>query len=74
VHCRAPEAVLRQRVAARTAAKNDASEAGLDVLQRQPGYWEPFDVQQQSVVVPVDTSDPSIIDRALEQLAHRNRK
>jgi predicted kinase len=72
VHCRAPEAVLRQRVAARAAAKNDASEAGIDVLQRQPGYWEPFDVQQQSVVVPVDTSDPSTIDRALEQMAHRD--
>jgi hypothetical protein len=43
-------------------------------LQRQPGYWEPFDVQQQSVVMTVDTSDPSTIDRALEQMAHRNRK
>ncbi len=73
VHCRAPEAVLRQRVAARAAARNDASEAGLDVLQRQPGYWEPFDVQQQSVVVPVDTSDSDAIDRTLEQIAHRDR-
>ena len=73
VHCSAPEAVLRQRVAARAAARNDASEAGLDVLQRQPGYWEPFDVQQQSVVVPVDTSDSDAIDRTLEQLAHRDR-
>jgi aminoglycoside phosphotransferase family enzyme/predicted kinase len=72
VHCRAPEAVLRQRVAARAAARNDASEAGLDVLQRQPGYWEPFDVQQQSVVVTVDTSDPSTIDLALQQIAHRD--
>jgi len=73
VHCSAPDPVLRQRVAARAAASNDASEAGLDVLQRQPGYWEPFDVQQQAVVVPADTSDPSAIERALEQLMHRNQ-
>jgi predicted kinase len=71
VHCSAPDPVLRQRVAARAAARNDASEAGLDVLQRQPGYWEPFDVQQQAAVVAADTSDPSAIERALEQLMHR---
>jgi hypothetical protein len=69
VHCGAPEAVLRQRVAARAAARNDASEAGLDVLERQPGYWEPFDLQQQAVVVPADTSDPSAVERVLGQLA-----
>ena len=73
VHCSAPDPVLRQRVTARAAARNDASEAGLDVLQRQPGYWEPFDVQQQAVVVSADTSEPSAIEHALEQLMHRNQ-
>ena len=59
VHCHAPDAVMRERVAARVAARDDASEAGLDVLSRQPGYWEPFDVQEQPRVVAVDTSSPS---------------
>jgi predicted kinase len=73
VHCSAPESVLRERVAARSAARNDASEAGLDVLARQPGYWEPLDPPQQEVALPVDTSDPSASEHALEQLAHRFR-
>jgi predicted kinase len=42
VHCFAPAEVLRDRVAARSTARNDASEAGLDVLQRQPSWWEDF--------------------------------
>jgi len=69
VHCRAPGTVLRDRVAARSNARSDASEAGLDVLARQPGYWEPFDSHEQLRVVAVDTSSPSASALALEQLA-----
>jgi len=69
VHCRAPDTVLRDRVAARSAARSDASEAGLDVLARQPGYWEPFDSREQLHVVAVDTSSPSAVALALERLA-----
>jgi aminoglycoside phosphotransferase family enzyme/predicted kinase len=69
VHCRAPDAVLRVRVAARTAARDDASEAGLDVLARQPGYWEPFASGELPHVVEVDTSDPAAVAAAIEALA-----
>jgi aminoglycoside phosphotransferase family enzyme/predicted kinase len=55
LHCRAPEATLRQRVAARQASRSDASEAGLDVLARQPSYWEDFDEREREHVLEVDT-------------------
>ena len=69
VHCRAPDAVLRARVAVRSATRTDASEAGLDVLARQPAYWEPFDAREQACVVEVDTSDPAAVERAIVHLA-----
>jgi aminoglycoside phosphotransferase family enzyme/predicted kinase len=72
VRCDAPDAVLRQRVAARAAARNDASEAGLDVLARQPGYWEPFDAPQLAAVINVDTSDPVAVEHALRHAARRS--
>ena len=71
VHCRASDAVLRDRVAARTAARDDASEAGLDVLARQPGYWEPFGSEERTHVIEVDTSDPVAVAAAVQALAAR---
>jgi aminoglycoside phosphotransferase family enzyme/predicted kinase len=55
LHCRAPEAMLRQRVAARQASRSDASEAGLDVLARQPSFWEDFDERERAHVLEVNT-------------------
>lgn len=69
VHCTAPDAILRERVAARSAARSDASEAGLEVLARQPGYWEPFDEPETSQVVGIDTSAPAVVERTLTRLA-----
>jgi predicted kinase len=68
VHCGAPDALLRERVVARTAARDDASEAGLDVLARQPGYWEPFEGDEQPHVVEVDTSSPASVSAAITAL------
>jgi uncharacterized protein len=71
VRCHAPDAVLRERVAARLAARNDASEAGLDVLRRQPSWWEPFDDRERPLVVEIDTSADGPVERvraALERL------
>jgi aminoglycoside phosphotransferase family enzyme/predicted kinase len=69
VHCHAPDAVLRDRVSARAVARNDASEAGLDVLARQPSYWEAFGDDEQPHVVAVDTSDTSAVAAATTTLA-----
>ncbi|MDH4167378.1 MAG: AAA family ATPase, partial [Gammaproteobacteria bacterium] len=67
VQCVAPLAVLRQRVAARAGA--DASEATVSLLDRQPAYWEPFDGDERSRVVVVDTTSTGSIERALDGLA-----
>jgi predicted kinase len=59
---------LRDRVAARSAARNDASEAGLDVLQRQPSWWEDFGDRERAHLVEVDTSGDTPLAAALGQL------
>ncbi len=71
VHCRAPDAVLRQRVIARSAARSDASEAGVDVLARQPSYWEGFDELELAHVLEVDTSAAGAAEDALADLRAR---
>lgn len=69
VHCRAPRTVLRERLAARSAARDDASEAGLAVLDRQPSYWEPFGRAEHAHVVEVETDDPAAVSAAGARLA-----
>ncbi len=69
VHCHAPDRVLRDRVSARAASGSDASEAGLDVLARQPSYWEAFGSDEQRHVVAVDTSDSIAVTAATAILA-----
>jgi len=68
-HCRAPVALLRERVQSRAAAGDDASEAGLDVLARQPSYWEEFDGDEPCHVIDVDTSDPAAVTAAISRIA-----
>jgi uncharacterized protein len=69
VRCVAPLEVLKRRVAGRAAAGADASEATVSLLDRQPSYWEPFNRDEQSHVVTVDTSSAESIERALGSLA-----
>ncbi|MET0657218.1 MAG: AAA family ATPase [Steroidobacteraceae bacterium] len=54
VHCHAPAAELRSRLLTR---RGDASEATVEVLERQRGYWEPFDEAERGCVVEVNTQD-----------------
>ena len=68
LHCSAPAQVLRERVGERAAAGQDASEAGLGVLERQPGYWEPFQPGESPQVVEVDTTVPGAEALALGQV------
>jgi aminoglycoside phosphotransferase family enzyme/predicted kinase len=56
LHCIAPEEVLRERVSSRSLAANDASEAGLATLRRQPGFWEDFGGAELQRTVTVDTT------------------
>ncbi|NJD30690.1 MAG: hypothetical protein FIB04_02250, partial [Gammaproteobacteria bacterium] len=68
LHCFAPPDVLRERVARRARTGSDASEAGLAILERQPGFWEDFDDAQRARVVTLDTSAPASATAALERL------
>jgi len=56
--CRASEAQLRQRVAERDAGRADASEATLDVLERQFAFQEPLDASERAIALEVDTETP----------------
>lgn len=69
VHCVAPLEVLKRRVAGRVATGEDASEATVALLDRQPSYWEPFSDSERGHVVTVDTTSAESIERALCSLA-----
>ena len=58
VSCRAPESVLRARVAARSSEARDASEATLDVLEAQLRSQEALDTDEGHDVILADTEAP----------------
>lgn len=58
LHCRAAEAQLRRRVAARDADGSDASEATLDVLERQLATHEPLGQDERALALEVATDEP----------------
>jgi predicted kinase len=68
VHCHASLAVLRERVAARAQSRDDASEATVALLDRQPGYWEPLTGAEAAITLEVDTSRHESIETALASL------
>jgi predicted kinase len=49
--CEAPPEVLRERIRARQARGDDASEATLDVLERQFAWIEPLTPAERAVVI-----------------------
>jgi predicted kinase len=53
---------LRARVAARRRNERDASEATLDLLERQPAFWEGFDVAESGSVITADTASPECVE------------
>ena len=68
VHCDAPLDTLRQRVATRRAEDTDASEATVELLDRQPGYWEPLTDDERSMALHLDTRDADAVERAICRL------
>jgi len=72
VWCRASEAALRRRVAQREAAGNDASEAGIEVLENQIATQEPLGADELAHAVPVDSeSDETRLQKAIGEIAAR---
>ena len=68
LHCVAPLVVLRERLESRSRSGGDASEAGVAILARQPGYWQEFDDEERARVVAVDTTAPAAAAGALDAL------
>jgi hypothetical protein len=68
LHCVAPIDVLRRRVDERSRTGRDASEAGVALLERQPGYWEEFGPDEWPAVVTIDATAPDAAERAADAL------
>jgi hypothetical protein len=72
LHCVAPTDVLRRRLAERSRSGRDASEAGVALLDRQPGFWEDIGPDERPAVLTIDTSAPEAAERAVEALRSRS--
>jgi len=68
VHCHAPPAVLEARVAARSAAGTDASEADRAVLSLQEARFEPVSAAENLRVVDADTTADDVLARVLGEM------
>jgi len=67
LHCRAPEALLRERVQMRGERADDASEADLAVLDRQRAGAEPLAAQEQGTAITIDTGAPVEVEALAAQ-------
>jgi predicted kinase len=70
-HCAAPEATLRQRVAERAARADDASEAGIAVLERQLAGAQPLAPDEEAIAVTLDSGTAEGMQRGVEAIAAR---
>lgn len=57
LHCTADDARLRDRVAKRSTARDDASEADLAVLERQRAHREPLGSDERACTLEITTDD-----------------
>ena len=75
VSCQAPHDELRRRVRTREAALNDASEAGITVLENQILTEEPLAPGEMAIAVNVDAESRNewLADRVEEMLAYPMR-
>ncbi len=74
VVCEAPVDVLRSRLQLRAATHDDASEATVDVLERQVGWREPLDAAELQRATILDTSAGlDEVERRCLELAHALR-
>ena len=71
LHCQAPAAVLQQRVAARAARRDDASEADVAVLQAQQTWAEALTPAEQACAISVETAGPLAVESQLAQWLSR---
>lgn len=68
IECRAADDVVAARIGDRRAAGLDASEADLDVLQRQRQIAQPLERHETAAAIPVDTDSARSVADALDRL------
>lgn len=69
--CEAPSGVLRERILSRARSGADASEATLEVLERQIAAREPLDAVELADAIVYDTRNAAAFAAALADLAMR---
>jgi aminoglycoside phosphotransferase family enzyme/predicted kinase len=70
-HCAAPEAMVRRRVAEREARADDASEAGVPVLERQLASAQPLAPDEAAIAVTLDTGTAGGMQSGIDAIAAR---
>ena len=68
IHCQARESTRTERIRAREHSGDDASEAGLDVLEHQQRTAEPLSDAERGYAIDVDTRRPDALDQAAAAL------
>lgn len=68
VSCEADPITLAQRVAERSQARTDASDATLSVLDTQLREIQPFEAAEQSCVIHADTGEPHVVQRVADEI------
>jgi aminoglycoside phosphotransferase family enzyme/predicted kinase len=68
---RAPVEVMRQRVAERMRRGTDASEADVEVLEKQLSEWEALDAEEKEQAISADTDNSPAIEAMIEQVRDR---
>jgi len=68
IYCYAPPALLRARVAERSAHRQDASEADVRVLEWQETRFEPPQAEEQFAVLMTDTAEPGALSQLLGRI------
>ena len=73
IHCVASEALMAERIVRRQAEGRDASEATIDVLNRQKQHAEPLNDSEHASAILVDSDDALSIDAMVSRLVALER-
>ncbi|MBB3169504.1 AAA family ATPase [Simiduia aestuariiviva] len=68
--CEAPDATVRARLAQRQTEGQDASEAGIAVMEQQQRHYQPLTHAEQAFAVAIDTTQP-VSDELVAALTHK---
>jgi aminoglycoside phosphotransferase family enzyme/adenylate kinase family enzyme len=73
IDCHAPESELRQRITARQRDRQDASEAGIEVLANQSRHYQPLDASVADAEIIVAGSDATAMAELITSLQQQLR-